>query len=169
MDKPVNITPAELASLMKRFSNFFIDRMLLCGFITVGLSYLGAYLKKAYGFEGLDIGAPAIDNIKFSLANTAVCIAYYGLFETILGQTPGKFVTNTRVIMRDGSKPGNTPILVRTLCREIPFEPLSFLFMPRMGLHDFFSKTLVVDNYAYERARRNENRANNTEDYTDEI
>ena len=160
MSTPVNITPAELAPLSKRFLNFFIDSAVVCSMLTLGLSFLGSYLFKAYHFDGLVIGPPEFGNIKYSLAGSAISIAYYGLFETLALHTPGKFITNTRVVMRDGSKPGNTTILIRTLCRQIPLEALSFFFMPPMGFHDILSKTLVVDNDAFERAKQKANEVN---------
>lgn len=159
MSEPVNITPAVLAPLSKRFLNFFIDTVVLCSMLTLGLSLLGDYLSKTYQFDALFIGPPAFGNIKYTLAGAAITIAYYGLFETLLSRTPGKFVTDTRVVMRDGSKPGNNAILLRTLCREIPLEAFSFFFMPPMGFHDMLSKTLVVDNYAFEKAKQKANAA----------
>jgi hypothetical protein len=42
----------------------------------------------------------------------------------------------------DGSKPGLRTILLRTLCRFIPFEPFSFF--GERGWHDGLSDTLVV-------------------------
>ncbi|MFP9098772.1 RDD family protein [Flavobacterium sp. RHBU_24] len=154
MSKPVHIPPAALAPLSKRFLNFFIDTVVLCSMLTLGLSFLGDYLSKACNFDALVIGPPAFGNIKYTLAGAAITIAYYGLFETLLSRTPGKFITDTRVVMADGSKPGNNVILIRTLCRQIPLEAFSFLFMPPMGFHDMLSKTLVVDNYAFERAKQ---------------
>jgi uncharacterized RDD family membrane protein YckC len=159
MSTPVNIPPAALAPLSKRFLNFFIDSI-LCYAFTWGLSFLGEYLLRAYGFDGLQIGAPVLGNARFTMANMAITIAYYGLFETLISRTPGKFVTDTRVVMRDSEKPGNTAILIRTLCRQIPLEFISFIpvfgKLP-IGWHDTFSKTLVVDNYAFEMAKRKAN------------
>jgi uncharacterized RDD family membrane protein YckC len=164
MSTPVNITPAELAPLSKRFFNFFIDSVILCSLLTMGLSFLGDYLYKAYGFDGLVIGPPQLGNIKYSLAGAAISIVYYGLFETLLSRTPGKFITNTRVVMRDGAKPGNNAILIRTLCREIPLEALSFLFMPPMGFHDILSKTMVVNNDAFIKAAQKANEVSKPSD-----
>ena len=164
MSKPVNITPPALAPLSKRFLNFFIDTAILCSMLTLGLSLLGDYLSKTYHFDGLVIGPPAFGNIKYTLAGTAITIAYYGLFETLLSRTPGKFITDTRVVMSDGSKPGNNVILIRTLCRQIPLQALSFFFIPPMGFHDMLSKTLVVDNYAFEQAKQKNDAAHKSAD-----
>jgi uncharacterized RDD family membrane protein YckC/type II secretory pathway pseudopilin PulG len=74
-------------------------------------------------------------------------IIYYLVFESIWQRTPAKWLTKTKVVMNDGSKPDFMHILGRTFSRIIPFESLSFLFSP-VGWHDRFSGTLVVpDSY----------------------
>ena len=64
-------------------------------------------------------------------------------FESIWQRTPAKWLTKTKVVMTDGSKPNFLHILGRTLARYIPFEAFSFLFGP-IGWHDSLSRTLVV-------------------------
>jgi uncharacterized RDD family membrane protein YckC len=158
MENQNQIAQVKLASLGKRAVNLIIDGM-FCGFLTLALSLLGAHLDKTYGFSLLNVGMPDLGNIKFSLFQTGISIVYYGLFETLSGRTLGKLVTETRVVMRDGTTPGNDAILIRTLCRQIPLEFLSFLFsipIP-IGWHDMLSKTLVVDNYDYMRAQKQKN------------
>lgn len=146
----------KLASHGKRAVNLIIDGM-FCGFVTLALSIVGAHLDKTYGFSLLNVGLPDIGNYKFSLFQTGISIVYYGLFETLSGRTLGKLVTETRVVMRDGTTPGNDAILIRTLCRQIPLEFLSFIGAIPVGWHDMFSKTLVVDNYDYTRAQKQKN------------
>lgn len=165
MNKPVIITPAELAPLGKRFVNYLID-FIACTILMMACYFLCAYLSETYGIEGLAMGMPVAGNIKFTLLSTAVNIAYYGLFESLLALTPGKYVTDTRVVMRDGSVPGNDAILLRTLTRIIPLEFISFFGVLPIGWHDMFSKTLVVDNYAFEKAAR---KANEVAKTTDEL
>lgn len=74
-----------------------------------------------------------------------IFILHYVLFEFITGRTIGKYITATKVIAADGGNPNLFYILIRTLCRLIPFEALTFLGPRTIGLHDIFSKTLVVD------------------------
>ena len=69
---------------------------------------------------------------------------YYVFFESIWQRTPAKFLTKTKVVMVDGSKPDFKHILGRTLARLIPFDHLSFLSSHPVGWHDEFSGTLVV-------------------------
>ena len=67
---------------------------------------------------------------------------YYFTFESIVGKTPAKFITKTRVVDYDNNQPGKMTILGRTLCRFIPFDGLSFLGLS--GFHDKFSNTKVI-------------------------
>ncbi len=70
---------------------------------------------------------------------------YYMLFESLWQRTPGKFVTRTKVMMLDGSKPSFTTVLLRTVIRWVPFEALSFVgHAYPMGWHDRWSQTAVV-------------------------
>lgn len=70
-------------------------------------------------------------------------ILYYTIFEIKYQKTIGKFITRTKVVTVDGKVPSATDIVIRTLCRFIPFDFVSFLFR-RNGFHDIFSKTKVV-------------------------
>ncbi len=70
-------------------------------------------------------------------------IAYYAIMEIKFQKTIGKFVTKTKVVKMNGEKPTDGDIIVRTFCRLVPFDRLSFLFV-KNGIHDFLSKTTVV-------------------------
>jgi uncharacterized RDD family membrane protein YckC len=72
------------------------------------------------------------------------------IFESINGRTVGKYITNTKVFMLDGSKPESEKILMRTLSRIVPFEFLSFLGNDDKGWHDTWTDTVVVDLKKYE-------------------
>jgi len=151
MEKLLPITADMIAPPNKRFANFVIDSIIF-NLLALGISALGNYLYDVYGVEALLVGPPAIGNYKYSLLQTLVGIVYYGLFESLTQRTPGKYITSTKVVLRDGTKPADGTILLRTLCRQIPFEILSFLGRFGIGWHDTLSKTLVVDVYKYERA-----------------
>ncbi|PVW13329.1 RDD family protein [Marixanthomonas spongiae] len=70
-------------------------------------------------------------------------LAYYTLMEIIWQKTVGKFVTKTKVVLDNGEKPKEKDIVLRTICRLIPFDWVSYLFM-KNGFHDVLSKTKVV-------------------------
>jgi uncharacterized RDD family membrane protein YckC len=69
--------------------------------------------------------------------------AYYAIMEIKFQKTLGKFITNTKVVKMNGEKPENSDIIVRTFCRFVPFDQVTFLFM-KNGIHDFLSKTKVI-------------------------
>ncbi|MEZ5008823.1 MAG: RDD family protein [Chitinophagales bacterium] len=89
-----------------------------------------------------------------NLSNGFVLVFYFTMyswwfiFEYIFNKTPSKFITRTRVVHEDGSKPTIKDIIIRTVARLIPFEFVSFFMGRSFGLHDMLSKTRVVkDNY----------------------
>ncbi len=135
-----------VAAHNKRFVNFLTDT-LICYFLTLGLGQLGTVLYNSYGFDAFVLGEPRWDNWKFSLGNTMVLIVYYGLFESLTQRTIGKYITGTKVVYFNGAKPGEGAILLRSVCRQIPLEALSFLGPYGIGWHDMLSKTLVIDLY----------------------
>lgn len=150
MEKPVEIKPEMLASRTNRFVNFIIDSIVV-GLLQVGATGGCNALYHKFGNEALNIGLPVIGNMKYLLLATVINIVYFGLFESLIMRTPGKFVTNTMVVKEDGTRPGDGRIFLRTLCRLIPLEFLSFLWRPGIGLHDSFSRTRVVDIYEFKR------------------
>ncbi len=70
-------------------------------------------------------------------------IAYYVFMETKYQKTIGKFITKTKVVNKNGTKPEVGDILRRTFCRLIPFDRISFLFTPN-GFHDRLSDTTII-------------------------
>ncbi|WP_066627891.1 RDD family protein [Labilibacter marinus] len=69
--------------------------------------------------------------------------AYYIVLEVKLGKTLGKMLTKTKVVKSNGESPSSTDIFIRTLCRLIPFDQISYVFT-KNGFHDYLSNTIVV-------------------------
>lgn len=116
----------------KRFVNYILDLILFY----------------PYGFLfGLVVGGFIdIEVINDTLLGLILVLSYYILFELIWAKTPAKFITRTKVVMRNGKKPEFKDIVVRTLIRFIPFEAFSFLGSKNpLGWHDKWSKTMVID------------------------
>lgn len=67
---------------------------------------------------------------------------YYFVFEAAFQRTPAKFITGTKVVMINGSKPDAGTIAKRTLSRFVPFEPLSG--SKGIWWHDRWTRTRVV-------------------------
>lgn len=160
----VEITYDMLADRGKRFANNFIDYIIYIS-LTIAIGLGGNWLFDNYGFNGLAVGDLATleeHPFRFNLMQLFVSIMFYGLFESLLSRTPAKYITGTKVVMRDGTKPDSTAIFIRTLCRQIPLEALSFLFGQfAIGWHDSISKTLVVDVNKYNSALRKKETVDN--------
>jgi uncharacterized RDD family membrane protein YckC len=128
----------KVASQGKRFINLLIDTA--CYYI---FSFGIGVILGATGLYTI-LNVDEWNNIIFSIS---IVSSFFIFFETIWAKTPGKLVTKTRVIMKDDkSKPLFGTIVLRTLCRFIPFEAFSFLGSKNpQGWHDTLSKTVVID------------------------
>ena len=71
---------------------------------------------------------------------------YYIIMEYVFkGKTFGKLLTKTRAVTEYGERMDLGTIMVRSLCRLIPFEAFSFLGEEgTKGWHDTISKTKVI-------------------------
>lgn len=120
------------ASTATRFLNALIDTFLF--FFTV------IFLISCIGFFQLSGTGNAIASWTILLG---WFLFYYGFMEFHFQKTFAKMMTGTKVLMANGTKPSRNDILMRTVCRLIPFDNLSFLFA-KNGFHDKFSNTIVV-------------------------
>ena len=73
-----------------------------------------------------------------------IFMGYYFILEFLTQKTLGKVITKTKVVSMTGSKPSAVQIFIRTICRCIPFEYLSYL-ISTAGLHDRLSATRVIN------------------------
>ncbi len=69
---------------------------------------------------------------------------YYFILELSLGQTVGKLISQTKVVCKDGTKPGAMKIAMRSFWRLIPLDVVSYLFGTETGMHDLLSSTRLV-------------------------
>lgn len=125
----------EDASVTRRFWTFVIDwfatRLVILS-VGVGLA--------------LFLGEEAIQNISWIedfLLSASVYALYYVVLEFAFGRTLGKALLGTRVVNLHGTRPGLGAVVVRTLSRFIPLEPLSFSLADNFW-HDSLSRTKVV-------------------------
>ena len=68
---------------------------------------------------------------------------YYSILEYFFQKTWGKVVTRSKVVSSNYEKPSFKTIVIRTICRFIPIDWITFLFS-RNGMHDRLSKTKVI-------------------------
>ena len=108
-----------------RLYNFLIDSAVF--FVIVLLFYI--LLKDTLSEE----------NLKYIMIS--VYYLYYFIMEWTIGQTVGKMITKSKVVIADtDERPSASNILIRTLCRLIPVDFFTYLFIPT-GIHDKLSKT----------------------------
>lgn len=125
-----------------RFLNRLLDFifLLLISFILgifLGIFFAIVYPPALYMFE--------VENKVFDyIAAFLISMIYYVALEASTGRTIGKFITKTKVVDEKGQKPVFSVIFMRSLCRFIPFDALSFLFSSSGGWHDTISNTRVV-------------------------
>ena len=126
----------KLASHTKRIFNFLIDGVAYSLLFGGGIKFLAA------------IFLPLTSNYSLLLAIIVLSppyFLYYLILEWLLrGKTIGKFFTNTRAISVTNRKMDFQTTLLRSICRLIPLESLSFLGPKAIGWHDSLSKTKVI-------------------------
>lgn len=132
-----------VASSGKRFANYVLDMVFLMVFGSVVGVTIGIVLA-IVSPESLSELAKENKLLDY-VAGFILGMLYYAILESASGRTVAKFITKTKVVNKKGEKPDLSTILVRSLCRFIPFEALSFLDSEHSGWHDKLSKTRVVE------------------------
>ena len=85
---------------------------------------------------------------------SSIALLYYNISEVIFARTIGKLLTKTVVVDAFGMPPSHQMIMVRSICRLIPFNSFSFIGIIPRGWHDSLSKTYVVSITLLEEKRR---------------
>ncbi len=130
------------SSKSKRFLNYFIDSF-ICNSLSIALAISNVL--------PLNISWNEDFNWKYYLIFYFVILFYYITSESVIkGKTLAKFLTKTTAMRADGVEFAFRDALVRSLCRLIPFDALSFLGELGAGWHDSIAKTVVVDDKLYE-------------------
>jgi uncharacterized RDD family membrane protein YckC len=132
---------SSLATKNRRFINFFIDQVIIVGGLIL------SDMIPVSGNEGISLTishALGIDYSNFILIYMGgLYFLYYFVFETLFQKTPAKFLTSTKVVMTDSSKPSAGTIAARTLCRLVPFDVFSEKDLT--WWHDRWTSTVVTE------------------------
>ncbi len=142
MELPKQDLPAS-ASKIKRLINFLVDRIALYILIMISILMMATVLVGVLGSRIDEINNEK--SLLFIFLSFLVAMVFYVALEVTTGKTVGKFYTRTKVVDENGNKPDFRTILIRSLCRFIPFNALSFLGAEDCGWHDKLSKTRVVN------------------------
>ena len=144
-----------IAGQTRRFVNMLIDNLLLYGINYV----IGNVVASLAVFAGLGVSFESLIALQWFLfmLSLFVMAVYYTVCEATTGRTLGKLITGTLVVSADGGNPTLNQVLGRSLCRFIPFEPLSFFggkssHYP-VGWHDRIPGTRVVVAESFWRTR----------------
>jgi len=125
----------------KRISNYFIDVLAV-----VILTNVLEFITGKYHVMNSELFVFLFkDQIGSRIFILFLFFLYYTIFESLTGKTLGKYLTKTKVVNPDGKKPVWTRVLLRSLCRLIPLDQISFLFDIKYGWHDTLSKTIVIE------------------------
>ncbi|AXG71183.1 RDD family protein [Kordia sp. SMS9] len=126
-------------SKWKRLAHYLVDILLIIGifskFIFILPRSFTTMLSETFG-----------DRFSVYILFFIASSIYYLFFESIFKTTPGKCLTNSRII---NYKKGNitfNQFIWRTFSRRIPFE--AFSFFGSIGWHDLISTTTVVQQTA---------------------
>lgn len=139
------IIPDEIiASNRQRFVNVVIDYIARIA-LTFLIGIVAGTIGVLTGNEGILIFFQNITQLQEITFGLLMLLIYYNVFEIFFGTTVGKLFTKTVVVDVYGEKPTANAILIRSLCRLIPFEVFSFFGTPCIGWHDSLSKTYVVN------------------------
>lgn len=134
---------SKTASQGKRFANHLLDLIFFMIFSFIFGAILGIVLAiiSPSSLTVFDQDNRLIDYLLGFISG----MIYYSILEATTGRTIAKFITKTKVVNEHGEKPDFGTILLRTLCRFIPFDAFSFLGSENSGWHDKLSKTRVIE------------------------
>jgi uncharacterized RDD family membrane protein YckC len=150
--KQFKVSADIFASLSQRFLNLLIDTLMQLILFFIVLVFMAANAQ-ASGDKTFIANFENNNILQYSIT-IAIALFYYNFFEIVLARTVGKYFTQTIVVDENGEKPNSETILVRSLCRLIPFNALSFLGISGRGWHDSISKTYVVNKKLLDEKKR---------------
>ena len=123
-------------SLGIRFTHAIIDGVIIL-FLAWSIVWLAKQTVSLYTWY-------RIPTVYFNLGFAGLSIGYYTLMEAFTGKTIAKMLTKTSVVNYKGERPALMVLLVRTIIRVVPFEPLSFFNREASGWHDKMTETVVI-------------------------
>jgi uncharacterized RDD family membrane protein YckC len=116
-----------------RVINFIVDTLLI-----FGISY---GVNEWWDFQVTFWHYPFFPFYEIFFADIFI---YYTIFETIFKRSPGKWLSISKVVNKNGKKPAFWQILIRSLIRLTIIDCFFIPFLDK-PLHDYLSKTEVVE------------------------
>ena len=123
----------QIVGIGTRVLNFLVDTIIIA--IISMFSYHGWNLYVMfYGYPGFNFGWFFF----------GILFIYYTVFEFIFGRTPGKWLSYSKVVDRQGKRASFGKIFLRSFTRLLLIDMFFIPFLDKT-LHDYFSKTEVVE------------------------
>lgn len=142
-DKEFIITEDLQANRGQRFLNFSLDLIFLYILILSAGTTIVLIAEVANNFA-VSNWVETMSDFEIIFYSLIISFLYYFLTEMYFSRTLAKLITKTVVVKKDGLKPSNKCIFLRTICRFIPFDFFTFFDAIPRGWHDKISNTYVV-------------------------
>ncbi len=150
-DREEYIVPRQVRTILPgpRFGHFILDYLVYLSILYIFEYIINMLLASSSTYLNLTIA------LGYNIVGIFLYPVYYTIFEYYFQRTPGKFLTKTLVIDEYGNKPGLKNIMLRSVCRLVPFEFVScYGDKYSYGWHDRWSETWVVTEKELEELRR---------------
>lgn len=125
-----------------RFANRLLDMLFLLSINILVIVIIG--IIAALGYPSALTFLEEENTLLFYLVSFMISFCYYTILESLTGRTMAKLITRTKVVAENGEKASFDAIVLRSICRFIPFDAFSFLGDDARGWHDTLSKTRVI-------------------------
>lgn len=134
-----------LASGGKRFANMLVDTLVFLFVYFLGVGFMMSTFVA--DLQSTDAAESQIAGVLGTVygGGLFLWLCYFWGMETLTGKTVGKFITRTRIVKADGSKPSGINVLGRSLARLIPFDAFSYLGEKENGWHDAIPGIYVIN------------------------
>lgn len=126
----------------QRIGHYVLDYIIIAGVSMLFQKFVWSWTPAPEEIQAMTQEELMLVQLKAVSIGLLLNFAFYAGFEGFFGSTPGKMLLGRVVIDEYGERPDFPRILLRTICRAVPFEAISCLW-PR-GWHDQWSKTFVV-------------------------
>jgi len=142
--KTFQVSEEIMATQGQRFAHYILD--LIFEYVLMFTIFIMlAIIARLVGNTAVIEWMGSMNDFESIMVMIVVILFYCNATEILFSRTIAKFITGTIVVLEDGSRPDRDTILIRSVCRLIPFDHFSFLGTPARGWHDSLSHTYVVN------------------------
>lgn len=125
-----------------RFANRILDMLFIFSIQILFYIILGVLV--ALGYPSVTLIFEDENTFFIYMISFLISFIYYTVLESLTGRSMAKLITRTKVVAENGERASFDAIVLRSICRFIPFDAFSFLGDDARGWHDTLSKTRVI-------------------------